>query len=72
MRQFRKRVEVLVQRGVKARSLRAEDAGHFPWFILGAMKALLIRQMKGESSEPEAASRAALVRFVLAGAGAAR
>jgi len=70
MKQFRKRVDALVQRGVKARAVRAEDADAFPWFILGALKALLIRQMKGLSADDEATQRAALVRFVLRGTGA--
>jgi AcrR family transcriptional regulator len=68
MKQLRRRVEVLVQRGVKARAVRTEDASYFAYFMLGALKGMLIRQMKGQAPEPLEAQRAALVRFVLHGA----
>jgi hypothetical protein len=52
--------------------VRAEDAEAYPWFILGALKGMLIRQMKGLSPGDEASQRAALVRFVLHGTGPRR
>jgi AcrR family transcriptional regulator len=69
MKQIRHRLDVLVQRGVRARAVRGDDAACFGWFLLGAMKAMLIRQMQGEARESLEAQRAALVRFVLHGAG---
>jgi AcrR family transcriptional regulator len=72
MKQIRRRVDVLVQRGVRAGTVRADDADAFAWFILGALKGLLIRQMKGLAGQDEAGQRSALVRFVLRGVEAAR
>lgn len=72
MGQLRRRVDTLVQRGVKARAVRADDASSFAWFVLGALKGMLIRQMRGLAPDDEAAQRAALVRFVLHGLEAGR
>jgi len=68
MRQIRDRLGVLVERGVRAKVLRADDVPYFSWFFLGSMKGLLARHMKGAAPEPLAAQRAALIRFLLGGA----
>ena len=70
MKQIRERLGVLVERGLRTKALRPDDAAYFAWFFLGAMKGLLARRMKGAAPEPFPDQRAALVRFLLGGAGA--
>lgn len=70
--EIRKRLEVLVLRGVRSKALRADGSGLFGWVIVGALRALLVRQARGEGKEPIEAQRALLVRFVLQGTEAKR
>jgi AcrR family transcriptional regulator len=66
--QLRRRLELLVQRGVKSKSVRADGAQVFGWLILGVLRSMLVRQTRGEATESIEAQRAMIVRFVLQGA----
>lgn len=65
--QLRERLDVLVKRGVKAKTVRADDADLFGWFFLGAMRVMMARRIKGLATEPLPEQRAALVRFLMQG-----
>ncbi len=68
MAQLRERLDLLVARGAKAKAVRNDDLELLTWFFLGAMRAMLVRRMKGLAKEPLEAQRAALLRFLLHGA----
>jgi AcrR family transcriptional regulator len=67
--QLRERLAVLVKRGVKSKEVRGDDAELFSWFFFGAMRSMMARRVKGLATESLAEQRAALVRFLLQGAG---
>jgi AcrR family transcriptional regulator len=68
MSQLRERLDVLLARGAKAKAVRTDDLELTTWFFLGAMRAMLVRRMKGFAHEPLETQRAALLRFLLRGA----
>jgi AcrR family transcriptional regulator len=66
-----KRAEVLVQRGVKAKALRAEDSELFPSLLMGLIRSCMMRRLYHGAPTIESIVKP-VVRFFLDGAGAHR
>jgi len=70
--EVRRRLEILLHRGAKTKALRQDPSGVCGWLVLGALRAMLVRQAQGEARETVETQRAMLVRFVLQGLEAKR
>jgi AcrR family transcriptional regulator len=66
-----KRAELLVQRGVKARALRADDAELFPSLLMGLLRSCMVRRLY-HGAPPIETQLEPVVRFFLEGAGVSR
>ena len=70
MREVRARIETLVRRGLDQKALRSDRAALLPSMLTGALKAILMHDLRnpGQLAVPERA--AAAIDFFLNGAGA--